>query len=178
MKGLVRKARESDFQVIYDLQSSPFRGEVFDSPPVKFEEFSTGVLQGIRDGSEHYFVMEEAGAVTHFIWFQHSQDLWFTLLWGKWLRSLVYAAGVTGFRLLHFPRQHFWIRQKNRRMIKIAEDPGYGFVKMGEDAGYALRDEYPPLVIVHSNCYEIRSDVYYEREEYYRSHSLEISFDL
>ena len=27
MKGLVRTARESDFQAIYDLQNSPFRGE-------------------------------------------------------------------------------------------------------------------------------------------------------
>ena len=122
--------------------------------------------------------MEEAGSITHFIWFQHSEDLWFTLLWGKWLRTLVYAAGVTGFRSLHFARQHFWIRQKNRRMIKIAEDPGYGFEKVGEDGGFAVRDEYPHLVVVRSNCYEIRSDVYYEREEYYRSHSLELSFNL
>ena len=178
MKLVVRRFRESDLRAIYDLPNGPFRKEVFDSPPVPFEQYSSEVLEGIASGHEHYFVFDEAGAVTHFIWFQFSQDLWFTLIWGRWLRSLVYAGCVTAFRFLHLPRQHFWIRQKNRRMIKIAEDPGYGFVKMGEDAGYALRDEYPHLVLVRSNCYEIRSDVYNEKEEYYRAHSLDLEFRL
>lgn len=177
MTRLVRKARQADFQAIYDLQNDPFRNQVFDSPPEPFEQFLPRVLERVESGREHYFVIEEDGIVTSFVWFQHADDgMWFTLLWGKWLRSLVYAAGVTGFHWLDFPAQYFWIRQQNRRMIRAAEDPGYGFRRLGEGSGLVVRDEYPHLIVAYSNCYEILSGIYREKEDYYRKQSLDLSF--
>lgn len=178
MTPTIRKARDEDFQTFYDLQNGPFRFEVYGVPPEPFDQFASKTQQQILAGLEHYFAMVEKESVTGFIWFQKSQDLWFALLWGRWLRTLVYAGCVTAFRFMQFPRLHFWIRQKNRRMIRIAEDAGYGFQKMGEDTGYALRDEFPPLVVIRSNCYEIRSEVFYENETYYRTQSKELHFDL
>lgn len=174
MTTLIRKAIDSDFSAFHQLQSGAFRKEVFATPPEDFDEFFRRSKAQIEKGVEHYFSLVENDLVTGFVWFQHSQDLWFTLLWGPWLRTLVYAAGITGFRILNFPRQHFWIRQKNRRMIKVADDPGYGFRKVGEDTGYALSDEDAPLVVVRSSLYEILSTIYFEQEDYYRKQSKEL----
>lgn len=178
MMPTIRKARDEDFRTFYDLQSGPFRSEVYGVPPEPFDQYFSNARQQIQAGLEHYFAMVEDEAVTGFIWFQHSQDLWFALLWGQWLRTLVYAGCFTAFKHLQFARLHFWIRQKNRRMIRIAEDSGYGFQKMGEDSGYALRDEFPPLIVIRSNCYEIRSEVFFENELYYRAQSKELHFEL
>src|SRR5262245_5975755 len=148
MTRIVRRATPADFRAIYGIQNGSFRMEVFDSSPDSFEEFSAKTVALVEGGVEHYFVLEEDSQVTGFVWFSFSDDLWFTTIWGRWLKTLVYAAGVTGFDCAKISKQIFLVRQSNKRMIRVAEEAGYGFRKAGETSGYIVRDEFPHLVVV------------------------------
>jgi hypothetical protein len=172
---IVRPACAADLLSIYSLQNVPFRDQVFDTPLPSYEEFQKEVGERLAEGEgEQYWVFEEDGRTTGFLWFQMNDGFWFVTIWGRWLKTLTNAAGVVAFDRLFAPRLVFLVRQSNRRMIRVCED--FQFRKVGETEAIYVSGR--GFSIGKANYYDITAEEFEGKRVYMASQSLKLKIEV
>lgn len=170
---IVRPAAPSDLRAIYDLQNGPFRENVFTSPLPDFEEFRELAGRQIAEGRQAYCVLVENDQVTGFIWYEKDDAFSHVTIWGRWLKTLTYAAFLVAFELLGIPRLVFVVRESNRRMVRVCE--AFAFRLAGQDTCIYL-SAGGGIVVGRVNIYEITAAEFTGKKAAMASQALPLEF--
>ncbi len=170
----LRPATISDLPAIYQLQNTPYRQEMLDTDLLPFEPFLQEKTVKMNTGEELYYILEEDGVSRATIWFSPSADFCHTIIWGPWLKTLIYCSGKAAFDHLKVPRLVFGVRQSNRRMVRACEL--FTFRIVGETKVTVTLEEPPYLGTALINFYDITMAEFREREALMRSQSLPLEF--
>jgi hypothetical protein len=171
----IRTAGVSDLPAIYDLQNTVFRSEVMDSELPARDEFLRQKENLLALGEEKLFLLERAGKPEGFLAFSMESGFWHVNVWGAWLKTLVYAAGVAAFDHLQFPRLVFCVREVNRRMVTLCER--YEFRLIGRNSVFVTLQEPPYISIARVCYYDITMEEFRLRSEKMRKASLTLQWD-
>ena len=170
----VRPADVSDLPVIYELQNSTFRSQVFDSELPSQEQFIEEKQAALAAGDEKLYVLQKDWNTVGFISFGKESNFWNVTIWGTWLKTLVYAAGMCVFRHLNSPRLIFCIRDTNKRMIKLCNE--YEFRLIGHDSRFVTFPDPPYVGIAQFSYFDITAEEFDQRVQKMRERSLPLQF--
>jgi hypothetical protein len=148
---IVRNATEADFRAIYDLQKSPRRDLAFPFPLPEFEYYIQELSSKIESGAEIYYVMEADSKIISFLWFSVVDGRLWGNCWGRWIKTLFFAAIKIAFEILKYPRIYFAVRKDNQRVCAYFEERGLR--KIGETQGIIVRER--DMIVAVSNVYEL-----------------------
>jgi hypothetical protein len=162
-------ATVSELEIIYNLQNIPFRFEALGAELPAYPQFLAEQTKGMDAGIEKYFLLNENEKPAGFVHLTLVSEFWHATLWGPWLKTLVYCAGLSAFVFLKVPRLVWNVRQNNKRMVKVCEK--YPFRFLGENNVFVLLNEAPYVGIDKVNYYEITSERFFETEDFFRKNS-------
>ncbi len=169
-----RRATLDDFRVIYDMQNVPYRDMVFANElPKTFEEFEKVVFTAISQDKQRFFIMERDGSVAGFSQFFMAEHGCEIIVWGRWLKTLMFASlkvafdvfGVEGIQAgvrtenkrVNSAYAYFSGREVKRDLTAVRESGMWGRIKM---VGYIT--------------YQLTREEFREKEEMFRQQSMDI----
>jgi hypothetical protein len=155
-KRIIRKAVPSDYSAIYELQNSPHRDQAFDTPLPEFDFFVDDISSKIESGEEIYYVLEADSKVIAFLWFKITDGRLWGNFWGRWIKTLYFAAATIAFDILKYPRIYFLVRKDNKRVCDYYEE--MAMRKIGEHQGIFVREH--DMIVATSNVYEATYEDY------------------
>jgi hypothetical protein len=173
---IVRSASMDDLSTIYSLQNSSHREEALDSELPSFDQFFEERRQEMMSGQEKYFLLENAGVPAGFVALSLASDFWNARIWGRWLRTLVYAGSSIAFDHLQLPRLVFGVRETNRRMNKVCKD--YDFRTVGENSVIVTFQDPPYVGVARILYYDLTAEEFHARSQLIRQHSFPLQFQL
>ena len=171
-----RPAAPSDLTAIHSMQNVPFREQVFARPFPHLDRYLQETANQIASGKEYYFILEETGSLRGFVWFQQVEGDWYATIWGRFLKTLVYAGTTVAFDKLRLPKLLWCVRQTNQRMIQICDL--FRFRSLGETPVLWTREQHPYVVQVTLNYYEITAEEFQEKASLLRQQSLPLLFQF
>ncbi len=171
-----RKATEADLPTIHHMQDVPFRDHVYANVLPDEAEFCQVGAHRMQSGEETFYMLEHDGAPEGFVHYIRPPgghtDI---IVWGRWIKTLMYAAMKVAFDQLGCDRVFAAVRQDNKRVIKIYRD--YNIRKIGQEMTmYRPRGIFAGLTTAGFNYYEMTLEEFREKEEELRRQSVEIVF--
>ena len=170
----LRTASTSDLSIVYDLQNLPYRQQVLDSELPPREQFLLEHVNSMEQGEEHCFLLEEHGDGRGIVTISKTGDFWHATLWGRWLRTLVYAGQVAAFDHLQIQRLVFSVRESNQRMLRICDQ--YSFKFAGEKSVFVTLPNPPYLGTAKLRYYSVTPEEFHAKAEQMKANSLPLEF--
>jgi hypothetical protein len=155
----LRRAGAEDLPVIYQSLNTPLREKFLVEPLPAESLFLQQSEIELKSGREFYYLLEQDGVVSGLIRIMVPVES--CEIWGRSLATLYYHCGRIAFEQLGMNRLQWYVRQNNRRMIRICEM--FGAEKTGESPFFNLGDKLSFIAIGILNFYEFTP-------ENYRSH--------
>lgn len=168
-----RRATPDDFRVIYDMQNVPYRDQVFARElPKTFEEFEEIVSAAISNDSQRFFIMERDGVVVGFSQFFMAERGCEIIVWGRWLKTLMFASLKVAFDVFGLDGIQACVRTENKRVNNT-----YAYFS-GREVTRELTAVWQPgmwgrIKMVGHITYHLTREEFREKEEMFRQQSME-----
>jgi hypothetical protein len=169
-----RRATPDDFRVIYDMQNVPYRDQVISKElPKTFEEFEQIVASAISNDTQRFFVLERDGVITGFSQFFMSEHGCEILVWGRWLKTLMFASLKVAFDVFGVLGIQACVRTENKRVNST-----YAYFS-GREVKRELTAVWEPgmfgrIKMVGHIIYHLSLEEFREKEEMFRQQSMDI----
>lgn len=169
-----RRAELSDLSAIYDIQNVPFREKVFAESLPPRDQFIQQVSAAIGAGEEMYYILQDDERIIGYIRFEKHDTGWQFTVWGKWLKTLIYAASEVAFRHLGLDHIGGFVRKDLKRMNHIYEE--YRIRKLGESSVFYTSEEPPYVRKAVLVYYDFRADEFFGRYDFFQGQALPVDF--
>src|SRR5262245_26128679 len=99
------------------MQNVPYRNQVFANElPKTFEEFEKIVSNAISEDKQRFFILEREGAVAGFSQFFMAERGCEIIVWGRWLKTLMFASLKVAFDVFSVDGIQACVRTENKRV--------------------------------------------------------------
>jgi RimJ/RimL family protein N-acetyltransferase len=159
---LLRPALMEELSLIHQMQNVPHREKVFTEPLPPLEEFIDLSRDRMHAGEEFYYVFEENGKATGFIEYRRSLET--TSIWGRWLKTLIYAGGVLAFNDLKFPKLKWYTRAINKPMLAACSQ--FKFRRVGENEVCTITEGFGFIAVGKTILFELDSEEFKANQEW------------
>jgi hypothetical protein len=169
-----RRATPEDFRVIYDMQNVPYRDQIFANElPKTFEEFEQTVSTVISEDKQRFFIMERDGVVVGFSQFFMVDRGCEIIVWGRWLKTLMFASLKVAFDVFGLDGIQACVRTENKR---VNSTYAYFSGREVKRELFAIRQSgmWGRIKMVGHITYHLSRDEFREKEEMFRQQSMEI----
>jgi hypothetical protein len=177
-KCIFRRATPQDYRVIYDMQNVPYRDQVIAKElPKTFEEFEEILTSVVSEDTQRFFIMERDGSVVGFSQFFMADRGCEILVWGRWLKTLMFASLKVAFDIFNVEGIQACVRTENKRVNNT-----YAYFS-GREVKRELTAVWQPglfgrIKMVGHITYHLSREEYREKEEMFRQQSMEIDIVL
>jgi hypothetical protein len=169
-----RPAKLDELRVVYDMQNIPFRSEVFANHLPDFDVFERNTKAAIEEGREKLYIMERdnimAGYGHFYMGAENDCDI---IVWGRWLKTLMFAALKVAFDTLGVRAIHSAVRHDNKR-VNSAYKHFEGRVIRREFMPFQKTGFLGPISMVGLLVYELTSEEFRAKEEQFRQQSMPV----
>jgi RimJ/RimL family protein N-acetyltransferase len=168
-----RRATPEDFRLIYDMQNVPYRDQVFATDLPKFEDFVKNTSTVISEDKQRFFIMERDGTVVGFSQFFMAEHGCEIIVWGRWLKTLMFASLKTAFDVFGVEGIQANVRTENKRV-----NSAYAYFS-GREVKRELQaiqkgGIFGRIAMVGHITYQLTREEFREKEEMFRQQSMEI----
>lgn len=170
---LSRPAKIEDLPSIYQLQNIPFREMAYANTIAKLEDFIEHESEAMKTRSEIYYIFEVQGKPAGFIQYIKNENDWATIIWGKWLNTLIYLAFKIAYDDLGCPKLTFAIKETNKRIRKACEK--FSLRRTGAELTFFRGGGKGYITSANLIYYELTREEFDERRELLRSQSLDVT---
>ena len=173
-----RRATPDDFRVIYDMQNVPYRDQIFANElPKTFEEFEQIVSTVISEDKQRFFIMERDGVVVGFSQFFMAERGAEIIVWGRWLKTLMFASLKVAFDVFNLEGIQACVRTENKR---VNSTYAYFSGREVKRELFAIRQSgmWGRIKMVGHITYHLSREEFREKEEMFRKQSMEIEIIL
>jgi hypothetical protein len=170
-----RPATLDEIRAIYDMQNVPFRDEVFANWLPEFEVYEAITRREIQEGIQKLYIMERDNIMTGYAQFGLSRkDDCDIIVWGRWLKTLMYASLKVAFDSLGVHAIHSAVRKDNKRVVSTYEYFS-GRVISRELHQFRKREGiFRRIMMVGLLIYELTLEEFREKEEMFRSQAMPV----
>jgi len=165
----LRKAEPSDLPLMYKMQNVPTREKLLTSPLPPVDIYIARATIEMNAGNEHFYLLETDSTAIGLIWISTAEET--CEIWGKHIHSLFYACARIAFEDLKMQRLVWWVRQSNRRMLKVCER--FRIRRTGSENICTIGEKLEFLAIGEIHYFEFRVSEYPERIPLMQKYSLE-----
>jgi hypothetical protein len=169
-----RRATPDDFHVIYDMQNVPYRDQIFANElPKTFEEFEQIASTVVSNGTQRFFIMERDGVVVGFSQFFMAERGCEIIVWGRWLKTLMFASLKVAFDVFGLDGIQACVRTENKR---VNSTYAYFSGREVKRELFAIRQPgmWGRVKMVGHITYHLSREEFREKEEMFRQQSMEI----
>lgn len=152
----LRRATVEDLPAIYRLLNTPAREKLLAEPLPPESEFLQLSEIEMKSGREFYYLLEEDGVAIGLIRIMSAVES--CEIWGRSLATLYYHCGRIAFEQLGMNRLQWYVRQNNRRMVRICKM--FGAQKTGETPFFNFSAKLSFIAVGIVNFYEFRPENY------------------
>jgi hypothetical protein len=168
-----RKATEADLPVIYKMQDVPFRDRVYANYLPGYQEFYEFTARKMGTGEEVLYVLERDGSPDGFVEYIHTQERMDIIVWGKWIKTLMYVAMKVAFDQLGCAKVNSAVRTDNERVVRTYRE--YDIRKIGQEMFmYRQGSILGYLKTANFYYYEMTLEEFRAKEEQLRRQSLDV----
>jgi RimJ/RimL family protein N-acetyltransferase len=169
-----RRATHDDFRVIYDMQNVPYRDQVFANElPKTFEEFEEVVSTVISQDKQRFFILERDGSVAGFSQFFMAERGCEIIVWGRWLKTLMFASLKVAFDVFGVEGIQACVRTENKR-VNNAYAYFSGREVKRELTAIRQSGMWGKIKMVGHITYHLTREEFREKEEMFRQQAMEI----
>jgi RimJ/RimL family protein N-acetyltransferase len=169
-----RRAKPEDFRVIYDMQNVPYRDQVFANVlPKNFEDFEKIVTTAISEDKQRFFIMERDEVVSGFSQFFMAEHGCEIIVWGRWLKTLMFASLKVAFDVFGVDAIQACVRTENKR-VHSAYAYFSGREVKRELTAVRQKGLWGRITMVGHITYQLTREEFREKEEMFRKQSMEI----
>ena len=168
-----RRAKPEDLRLIYDIQNVPYREEVIANDLPKFEDFERITSKAMTEDMQRFFIMERDGAVVGFSQFFMADRGCEIIVWGRWLKTLMFASLKVAFDVFEVEAIQSNVRTENKR-VNSAYSYFAGREVKRELLAFRKGGVLGKIVMVGHITYQMTRDEFHEKEDMFRQQSMEI----
>jgi hypothetical protein len=155
----LRRATVVDLPEIHRMQDTPERETILVSPLPSRSEFITKTENEMREGREHYAILESDHGPAGFLWILVPDES--CEIWGRHLRTLFHACAWFAFEKLKLPSLSWCVRLSNKRFISVCEL--FRIRKTGEDFLCNIGEKFEFMAVGPVNYYQFSAGEYFAR---------------
>jgi hypothetical protein len=171
---MFRPARLDEIRAVYNMQNIPFREEVFANHLPEFEVYEAITRRELQEGKQKLYIMERDNIMTGYAQFGLlTVDRCDIIVWGRWLKTLMYASLKVAFDTLGVQAIHSAVRKDNKRVVSTYEYFS-GRVISKELHPLQKRDFFRRITMVGLLIYELTLEEFREKEEMFRNQAMPV----
>jgi hypothetical protein len=103
------------------MQNIPFRSEVFVNHLASFEIFEAITRTAIEERRQKIYILERNSVMAGYSHYHMAENTCEIIVWGRWLKTLMYASLKVAFDTLGVQSIHSTVRKDNKRVVSAYE---------------------------------------------------------
>ena len=156
------------------MQNIPFRSLVFANYLPDYDVFEKQALQAIQEGKEKLYILERDASMAGYGHFYMRDDICDIVVWGRWLKTLMFASLKVAFDILHVPAINSAVRHDNKRVINAYKHFDGRVIKRELAPFQQGEGIWKRITMVGLHIYELTSEEFRAKEEKFRAQSMPV----